>query len=58
MNIEKVINVEYFKTITLDEALTLRGSISKEDITKVWKKLNPKRKSKVKESEDTEQESE
>jgi hypothetical protein len=57
MNIEKVINVEYFKTISLDEALTLRGSISKEDITKVWKKLNPKRKSKVKES-NTEQESE
>jgi len=59
MDIEKMINVELFKTITLEVALTLRGGISEQDITKVWKKLNPvKRKSKGKESEDTEQESE
>jgi hypothetical protein len=41
MDIEKMINVELFKTITLDEAITLRGGISEKNITKVWKKLNP-----------------
>jgi hypothetical protein len=41
MDIEKMINVELFKTISLDEAITLRGGISESDITKVWKKLNP-----------------
>jgi len=36
-----MINVEYFKTITLDEAIALRGGIPETEITKVWKKLNP-----------------
>ena len=47
MNIEQKINTEFFKTISLEVAITLRGSISKADITKVWKKLNPKRKAKA-----------
>ena len=47
MNIEKMINVELFKTISLDDALTVRGGISEKDITAVWKKLNPKRKAKA-----------
>ncbi len=41
MDTEKMINVEYFKTITLDEAISLRGGIPETEITKVWKKLNP-----------------
>jgi len=52
MNIEKMINVELFKTISLDVAITLRGRISEEEITKVWNKLNPpKRKKKAVETE-------